>query len=887
MRPGAPGEAPSKPRARRTKARPGKPAERGELVLTGVLALAVLGSVLALGAVHTEVLLAVAAWVGVGVALFLRGARSGDSMPEALPAAVPLAAGLAIYTLLQALPLPLGFVQRLSPVSAEVWRGALLPLGEELTRGSLSIDPGASLVEALKWLTYGGVFALAAHVGRRRGAVFVAELLLLSASMVALVTLGHGLLDAELVFGIYRPSFRPVRWATSPLLNPNNLAGYLNLGTFAGLGLLVSSRTRLPRWLVALAVALLVGQTVLAASRGGVLGLLVGLLLFAGIVPRIGRPRSAPARTTKRPFWTPPVVTALLGGVVLAWFGARRTTWEELRDEGYAKLSILEWTRPLIADHPWFGVGGGAFETAFPPYRAHSGPLWAHPENFVLAWICEWGLPVGIAAFVGFLWIFRPTQLGAHRSRLAGALTLGVAVLALQNLVDLGFSLPGVFIAWATALGGLWGSWDAERSPSSTPEPMSSETARAHARRTSIAGAVGLALGVLVWGMALFGARDSALLDRERLAARYRATRFDSAPERERFFTELRAALLRHPGDPFLPSLGALAAARTPGGRPLAWAARALERDGSNGRHHLLLAELLQRRGRLHQALLHLRLGAQHDPTLARVLTERALRWTRSQEELMRVVPEGPRGGVVLVELARRLNDAESAALRRHLLEEALRRDATLIDAHVLLASTLLRDAAAGRAPCEEAREPCLDQVERHLATLASLDPTGRSSLEIRGRLLTLRGKRQEGVALLLNECPRDRASCLHTAVELSAEVSDLPLDAPTQAYLAAACRSATSCATARAWVGDLYARRELWGPALAHYTQAAEDARSAQAWLRVADAASRQGAHRRALDALRRAESLLTKGEEKLHERATQLRGEIVARMAQAPAGP
>lgn len=849
------------------------------MALAGLLSALVIGSVQAIGTVHATTLVLVALTAGGAMVLAWLSGRS-----VAVPAA-PLAWGLAAYTLVQAVPMPLELLARLSPQSAAVWEAALAPWETTASAGSVSIDPPASLVEALKWWTYGTVFALAAIVGKRRGAPFVAELLFSSALALALVTLAHGLLDAEQVFGLYEPSFRPTRWATSPLLNPNNLSGYLNLGTFAGLALLVTSRPTWPRWLVAPGCALLVAQTVLAASRGGVLCLLLGLVLFAVLVPRIGQGKT-PSRSGRRSFWTWPVVSALLGGLVLALLGAQRSTWEDLWQEGREKLSIAEWTQPLVADHAWFGVGGGAFETAFPPYRVLGGPLWAHPENFVVAWICEWGVPVGVGALGALLWIFRPRQLDAHRSRLAATLTLGVCVLCLQNLVDLAFSLPGVFLGLATALGGLWGARDADKPLPSAVSGRGPDWASLRARLLPVAG---LVLGAVAW-LAVVGVGWSRASDaRSALTKLYRSTRFQEAEARDAFFSALQAATLRHPGDPYLPSLGALAAMRTPGKNPLRFASQALERDPMSGRVHLLLAEILAQRGQRGQALLHLRLGAERDQALASVLARRAVAWAGPGDDLWRSVPEEAAGAPMLTSLARQLDAAHAveAPLRRRLLETALQRDPEHDEARQLLARDLLGDIEAERFSCAAPATACFEAVEAQVAALRTRDPSGQSDVELRGLLLARRDRRPEAVALLLAECGRTNAACLRLAVQLSAQTPDLPLDAPTQAYVAVACRTAASCTSARLWVGDLYARRSLWGPALTHYAHAAESSRDPKLWLRVADAASRQGAHRRALDALRRAESLLDAKDGDLAQRAQNQRKEVVARMAQAPSRP
>jgi hypothetical protein len=57
----------------------------------------------------------------------------------------------------------MGVLKFLAPRNADVWERALRPFGSTPSMwASISLDPGASHIEVLKWLVYAGVFALAA-----------------------------------------------------------------------------------------------------------------------------------------------------------------------------------------------------------------------------------------------------------------------------------------------------------------------------------------------------------------------------------------------------------------------------------------------------------------------------------------------------------------------------------------------------------------------------------------------------------------------------------------------------------------------------------------------------------------------------------------------------
>src|SRR5882724_4401501 len=106
---------------------------------------------------------------------------------------------------------------------------------------------------------------------------------------------------------------------------------------------------------------------------------------------------------------------------------------------------MLAWTRGLIRDHFLFGVGRGSFESVFPAYRSVPGNVvFTHAENFPAQWLAEWGFPVALLAMVGFAWCMRPRATGIHRNTPAASVAVGIAIVLLQNLFDLGMEIPSV-----------------------------------------------------------------------------------------------------------------------------------------------------------------------------------------------------------------------------------------------------------------------------------------------------------------------------------------------------------------------------------------------------------------------------------------------------------
>ncbi len=422
-----------------------------------LLAFSVIGSVLAIGSVHVPVLMIVAC-VAVPAGVLTLWADSREQ--SGIPAPALVFAALAVYTVLQAIPMPLPWLAHLDPVTAAVWRRSSTLVREAAPRvGTLSLDPGASWVEALKWCTYSAIFTAAASAGRRRGVRWGAVLLLVSATLVALMTIAHGAAGATTVYGIYEPRAGGERWHIGPLLNPNNLAGYLNLATLGGLGLLAAESPPAPRWVISFAVATTLAASILSSSRGGVGTLLVGLVLLSILLRRLRRSASD-GRALRR--IVPSVLGAVVAGIVLALVAADQQTLDALLQKDIEKIKLLAWMVPMLRDHPWFGVGRGAFQSVFAHYFVgQDDVIFTHPENFLAQWTTEWGLPVGVIGLGTVAWLFRPSRMGSPDDPVGRALFVGLIVLIAQNLVDLSLEVPGVAIAAATAAGFLWG----ERAP--------------------------------------------------------------------------------------------------------------------------------------------------------------------------------------------------------------------------------------------------------------------------------------------------------------------------------------------------------------------------------------------------------------------------------------
>ncbi|WP_437503526.1 O-antigen ligase family protein [Sorangium sp. So ce1099] len=840
------------------RGRAGGAAPLPERVIPWLLAVTIAGSVLAIGAVHTPTLALVSSITAVAAALSLRASARADRQSHArsLPALTLL--GLTAYTLLQAAPLPLAWLGLLSPASADVWSRALMPLGEAPPRyASISLDPGATLVEATKWLTYAGVFVTAAFVGARHGARLGITLVFSSAFLAALTTIAHGLLGAKEVFGLYQPRFSVAAWHVGPLLNPNNLAGYLNLGILSGVGLLLTSRPLLPAWVTGVGLATIVGVGIIASSRGGLLVLPLGLALFA-LLSRRRRGRHRPGSRSQGPTaWL--LSVAIGGGALLAALAATNRTLSEFADDNLDKLSLFYSTLPLLADHWLLGVGRGAFETVFPAYRQSPGNIvFTHAENFAIQWAAEWGIPVAAAALIALGLAFRPGKIAMKGSTAAVGAWVGCVVLLAQNLFDLGLEVPGVSIALAATLGSLWGEAYHERPLHEAPADEPEAERRRAWRTAAYAAASGLALVAL---MLRFGWRDVDH-DRRALRAMSEAGAATGAGW-PRFRGELRAAMLRHPAEPYFPLLGAVVALQGRSESPIPWLQRTLERSRRHGRAHLLLAEVLASRGAREQALLSLRLAVEDDPGVTGAAATLARQWTDSFDELVRAVPEGDAGAEMLERMATAGDRRGALELRLRCAEEAIARAPSRVVARWAAGDVLLAMLEEPSSPrCggledgEGKRAACEQQIEAHAAAIQRQQENAFFAVQLRARLLLLRKQSAEAEQLLAGSCERldNRVGCLRLRVQAASQMaSPERLPHAIRDLLSASCSSLAACAATSTWAGDLLVARKDHQSAVTYYARAAQDEPTEERLLKLANAASEAGAHVEAASALER----------------------------------
>lgn len=785
---------------------------------------------LALGGAHVWIALVGCLTIGVCGVLALAGGAS-----RRIPAPAWVLAGLGLFSLMQSIPIPMGWLERLSPSAAIVWSRSLLPFSEQVRFGSLSVDPGATTVEAAKWLAYAVAFWLSAGFGRRRGARAVIGIVFFCALTVSLATLGHGLVGASRVFGVYEPQLGTSAARVGPMLNPNTLAGYLILGIFCGFGFVLSSADSLRRWLWGAGTAIIVGIAILSGSRGGVAALTLGVLVLA-VFAFWTRARRGKIRRFRWYDWCG-AGSALVAAVLFSILGAR-DSWFDLTHGDLSKLRMSMWVVPMIRDFPLFGIGRGAFETTFPFYKEVSDNIvYANPENIIAQWLSEWGLLAGGIGIASLLWLLRPARLGLGRQPLASAAAIGVVALLIQNLVDFSLELFAPMLATVLILGACWGQNEAYAKVGDRGNPPSRK----------LSPALLLALTLVCVGLAVSRGSHPVSLERLALRSQYAQLNPKDPADVQAMWSDIRSAILRHPAEPYFPRLAAALALRLGNVEPLPWIGRALERGPVDSRTHWLLARALQAHGFLQQALLEARLAVQYDKQLATTVGATVAQWSRKLSEIRKAAPRGHAGAQVQLSAARALDPKDHTLLRQELYRGAIHEDPNFAAAHRALAEELLHGLQGNRYQGDE-RARCEAQILHQATRLASLKPESADSSEVLAKLYALTNQIEQADRMLSPRCPGlakgERLKCWRA---LLATARSQPghrqlVERVSEQLVKAACGFEQDCQRALLQAGDGMAALGNWPEALNYFQRAAREEPTVAALLKVSEAAAALG---------------------------------------------
>jgi len=430
---------------------------RTQTVAEGLLASLVVLAPVALGGTRTWLFVVAAALSGLALVAVSLG-RSGEGLP--VPRLTWALGGAVLLTLFTCLPLPSALAGLLSPRAVEL---ATLPPGPAVPWVHLSLDWPASLVDAARLAALVGVFLSAAVLSRSDAATRRVALSLVVACLAcACVAVAHVLVGAQAIYGVVPISEDLI--LPGPFVNPNHASSLGILATTAVVGLWRDASNKTWRSALVAAGAVTTIYTVASGSTGGIGGLIVAIALASsmGASSRHSGPQAIQ--------W--PVVSVLvLAGLSMLVALLLPERLDEVMEGPGGKGARWPRTLEMVRDHWATGVGRGAFAVAFEAYAPLRSMTFAtHPENLVLHWIAEWGVPAGVA---GLVLVVRELGAGLRASAagdlgvLRTGLLAGVVMVFAHDMVDFGLEFLGVGVPTMAALGAVCAKTVGSERPSS------------------------------------------------------------------------------------------------------------------------------------------------------------------------------------------------------------------------------------------------------------------------------------------------------------------------------------------------------------------------------------------------------------------------------------
>ncbi len=365
--------------------------------------------------------------------------------------------------------------------------------------GTLSIDPFHTRAYLLATLLYLGAWLLVLLTvnTRTRGQQLLAALLtagvLQAVTAVVLYSAGH---SYELWFAAFDQGDR----TKGTFVNPDHLAGYMELTLSAGLGWLIAQlgddapspqaswRTRVvavlafvmsAKMLMRLLLVVLVIALVMTHSRMGNGAFFISLALTGGLVAWRSKRLRRPA------LWLVASMAVVDLFIVGQWVGLDRVVQrlkhtaeassdtlagfglanaQPPREETLAqRLEVPHLSLQLVAERPFLGHGGGTYYTAFPPLKRAGLPWhWDHAHNDYVQVASDMGL-LGLA-----LWISIGIASAWHAARLlrddgtrvnrglAVASIMALSSLGLHSMVDFNLHIPANALTFTVILAAVW-----------------------------------------------------------------------------------------------------------------------------------------------------------------------------------------------------------------------------------------------------------------------------------------------------------------------------------------------------------------------------------------------------------------------------------------------
>ncbi len=379
----------------------------------------------------------------------------------------------------QLVPLPMGMVRIISPGIAGLYE----KLGVSSGFHPLTLSVYATTATLLKWSAYAAVFLLVAAFhprGHRLSRGRWITILLFAIFAVAFF---------EAIYGLYLALNRSdsILWFTrasgvgavaGTWINPDHLAGYMNMAILCTLGLFASyagirrrrdhgvgeavirfasSGRALLFWILGFGLAVMILATTFSLSRMGHVSLFTGLLFMITLY-------------LFRRLNTLTVILMVVVGLAVLWVMWKGlepvvAKWSNVHNALYAdRLQIWKGTLGLVSTYPILGTGPGTFELAFPPFKPATFGItvYDHAHNDYLEVLSETGIAGFVTWVVFFLaFIYSATKAWFRRHDVfargigAGGIAATVTIMV-HSLADFNLQIPANALLLFVVMGITW-----------------------------------------------------------------------------------------------------------------------------------------------------------------------------------------------------------------------------------------------------------------------------------------------------------------------------------------------------------------------------------------------------------------------------------------------
>lgn len=361
---------------------------------------------------------------------------------------------------------------RWSP-AADAVHAAVAQPGVQMPLDTPSIMPAASLDGLLLSLGYFALYAVVAVTCRERSRrrLLIATLVLAGLAQAvygSLMTLS----GAE--YGFLAKKIFYLGFATGTFVNRNHLAGYLELTSAMGLGLVLADlrsgggnwRLRLSQWVeaafstkvrVRVALAMMVVALVLTRSRMGN-SAFFGALTVTGLGYILLRERRLLLRAVVL-FGSLLLIDTL---IVSHWFGLNKVVErvEATRIEQEERPLLYRELPAAVRTYALAGAGLGSFAQAFMPYRQPElGSYYDHAHNDYLEFLIETGWPglFLLLLLTGVHLLHALKVVWKRHDRLPQGICVGFVMastaLAVHATVEFNFQIPAIAASYICMMG--------------------------------------------------------------------------------------------------------------------------------------------------------------------------------------------------------------------------------------------------------------------------------------------------------------------------------------------------------------------------------------------------------------------------------------------------